>query len=167
VQATVKSISLSYEQVAAILQDWINANLLRTAHTVVDIDPYSFGTKTDLQFNIGLEPGIAGEPFTAEEAKFISARKLPAFEEAVSELIAAGLAKQAEPPTNGHGPQEVVPVAPTASPKRRRTVTDDVRDTVLLMREGGAQIGDISEKVGFSESVVYRIIEEQRKGTRS
>ena len=38
-QVTVQSLSLSYDQVSQILEQWINANLLRTPHHVVDVDP--------------------------------------------------------------------------------------------------------------------------------
>lgn len=55
-QPAASNISLSYDQVRSILEEWLNANLLRTSHPVVDID---YVTDQVSQFNIGLAPAAA------------------------------------------------------------------------------------------------------------
>lgn len=70
-----QAVSLNHHQVCNILQDWLNANLLRIPHQVIDID-YQYD-RDDLpdtaQFNIFLAPAADPQPMEAPPADAIPA----------------------------------------------------------------------------------------------
>ncbi len=65
-QPIARSISLTYDQVCDLVEEWLNTNLLRTHHHVIDIDLID-----GQQFNISLEAPYG--PVVEENAGLISA----------------------------------------------------------------------------------------------
>lgn len=131
--ANATAISLNLDQVKLILQDWLNANLLRTPHQVLDLD-FVGDRLADVQvgqFNIILAP-IARAPVVA-----------------TTTTVAAGNGKEAPPPAQ-----------PAADAKRRRFCTAEDRAEILRLRANGVRPSLIATTVGFSEAVIFRIIKE-------
>lgn len=141
-QPAASNISLSYDQVRSILEEWLNANLLRTSHQVVDIDYVTdrAGELSVSQFNIGLAPAPAPAPV---------------------------LGLMAFPAISGNGShprEEVQPAQPAEAPKRRSTrrIDDDTRRDIISSHQHGRHSRDIARQYGVGYSTVQKIIADQR-----
>lgn len=141
-QPAASNISLSYDQVRSILEEWLNANLLRTSHQVVDIDYVTdrVGELQFNQFNIGLSPTPTPPP---------------------------GMFPVAGHSGNGARPAEEVQSAqPAEAPKKRSRTTripDETRLEIVKERQKGIHPKVIAEAHGISYASVYEIMAEYRR----
>lgn len=128
------AVSLNLDQVKLILQDWLNANLLRTPHQVLDLD-FVGDRLADVQvgqFNIILAP-IALAP-----------------------VVATGNGKEVTPPAQ----PAAAPKKRGATTRTR--IPDDARRQIVILRQQGQRPKAIAEQFGISEASVYDIMAEHR-----
>lgn len=130
--ANATAISLDYDQVKIILQDWLNANLLRTPHQVTEVDYFSDELHAGQFsiFNITLAP-IAPAP-----------------------VVATGNGKEVKPPAQ--------PAAAPKKRTATTRISDDARWEIFNKRKAGAHPKTIVEQYGISEATVYAIVAEHR-----
>lgn len=132
--ANATAISLNLDQVKLILQDWLNANLLRTPHQVLDLD-FVGDRLADVQvgqFNIILAP-IALAP-----------------------VVATGNGKEVTPPAQPAA-------APKKRTATRQRIPDSVRSQIVILRQQGQRPKALAEQFGISEATVYDIMAEHRR----
>jgi predicted transcriptional regulator len=145
----IKSLSLTYDQVARILEEHINAAILRTPQRVTAVDPWDWDGADQHQFTISLAP------FEIEEH---------APDPATERLISAVL--NAPPtPTNGNGHHPVTAVTPAAARPSRgpaARIPDAQRVEILRLFDAGLPQTDIADKLGIAQSTASRIISEHR-----
>ena len=131
--ANATAISLNLDQVKLILQDWLNANLLRTPHQVLDLEFVSdrlVDTQVG-QFNIILAPS------------------------APAPVVATGNGKEAPPPAQ--------PAAAPKRRGSTTRISDDVRREIVNLRQQGTRPKAIAEQFGISEASVYDIMAAHRR----
>ena len=131
--ANATAISLNLDQVKLILQDWLNANLLRTPHQVLDLD-FVGDRLADVQvgqFNIILAP-IALAP-----------------------VVATGNGKEVTPPAQ--------PAAAPKKRGAKTRIPDSVRSQIVILRQQGQRPKALAEQFGISEATVYDIMAEHRR----
>jgi hypothetical protein len=179
----IKSLTLTYDQVARILEQHINAEILRTPQRVTAVDPWDWDASNEHQFSISLAPfddGAIGER---------------AADPAVERLVQTVL--HIPPvPANGNGTppvdlplhigaQPVTVVSPTdaqqeatqvasatEAPKKRtsrghpKLSADDRFQIVRLRTEYDTSAKDLAKRFGVSEATVYDVLAEARSAQR-
>lgn len=141
----ITAITLSYDQVARIIEAHINAELLRTPHRVTRVDPWDWDAADEHQFAISLEP-LPQQPAAAQPDPVAD--------------FAAHLFDAPAPAANGNGharKQEVAPEPSSAETKRKPRTTDAQRERVLAMLRIGGNRETIAEACGVAVSAVYKI----------
>ncbi len=154
----VKAITLTYEQVASIIEEHINREVLKTPHHVTAVDPWDWDADNEHQFAVSLEPMT------------VTATPAVPFELTVTTYdptIPVTLTNS----QNGHHPvTAVTPVIatqevaepPTEPRKRRAPITDEQRNQVRALVLADTKRNAIASQVGIAESKVYDIIAELR-----
>ncbi len=178
----IKSLTLTYDQVARILEQHINAEILRTPQRVTAVDPWDWDASNEHQFSISLAPfddGAIGER---------------AADPAVERLVQTVL--HIPPvPANGNGTppvdlplhiggQPVTAVTPivsqeatqvasaTEAPKKRTRpghtkLSDDDRFQIVRLRaEYGTAVKDLAKRFDVSEATIYHVLAETRSAAR-
>jgi len=165
------SISLPYDTVLRILEEWLNANELRQPHDVVDLD---YIDTSGGAINIGLRARhpIDGGGCPGFEPTFT----VPAAAVTVAVPEAVALPYHVIPaPLNGNGhvvtavtpPQEDAQ-APAAEKRKsgrggQPKLTDDQRFEIYRIRtEYGTSAKDLAARYQVSEATIYAVIAEAR-----
>lgn len=88
----ITAITLSYDQVARIIEAYINAELLRTPHRVTRVDPWDWDAADEHQFAISLDP-LPQQTAAAQRERVLAMLRIGGNREAIAE--ACGVAVSA------------------------------------------------------------------------
>lgn len=163
--SAVQSITLSYNQVACILEEHINAHILRTPHHVNAVDPWDWDASNEHQFSISLAP-MASQSAAPAAEQLVQAVLEPAEATAIDIRPIPHLPLRIGTNGNGHAvtvvtpPQEATQAPPAERPKsgKGHRITEAQRSRILELSERKDwTVIEIASAVGCSKATIFDV----------
>lgn len=172
----MKSITLSYADLKAILELHINTHELRVPYRILDIDACDYDGVGEMQVHVHIAPAkealsadqLIAAGYTQAEIDDIvhcdDGREPPAgfFEPLGFRSNVNGASKNGGGATPDKVTTEVAPEPPAATRKRRSPCNEDQRQHIIRLAATGVQRQSIAAAVGVSVSTVYDVISQAR-----